>query len=122
MNRKIVLLLSILILLYGCQAPQQQMSMEDHAMMMKSEETAAKINFEINPKNPQPNEEVEISVLVYDDKNNPLLLDVVHEKRLHFLVVSEDLEVYQHLHSENEEEESKNGMFYLKTSFPKEGK
>jgi len=117
--KKIILI--FLFLLVAC-TPQQEMQMDHGDSKMMTEKIEAQISIEINPKDIKPNEEAELIVSIKDSEGNPLSLDTVHEKKLHFLVVSEDLEIYQHIHSENELEESKNGMFYLKTSFPQAGK
>ena len=52
------------------------------------------------------------------DENSPVILDEIHERKAHLIFVSEDLEYFNHIHPEVEQ----NGKYSVETSLPFGGK
>jgi rRNA maturation protein Nop10 len=79
-----------------------------------------KMKFTTNPATISPNEEVTLSMIPkLKDKDKELVaLDVEHEKKIHLIVVSDDLSYFDHIHPEI----NADGSYTVKHKFPTGGK
>ncbi len=59
-----------------------------------------KMQFTTNPATVNPNEEVTLSMIpkLKDNDKEQVALDVEHEKKIHLIVVSDDLSYFDHIH------------------------
>lgn len=68
--------------------------------------------------NIQPNQVVNLDILIQDLQGNTVSqFDIFQEELMHLIVVSDDLQFYNHIHPEY----NKNGKFSIATQFPKPG-
>lgn len=79
-----------------------------------------KIQFTTIPETVNPNKEVTLSLIpkLKDNDNEQVPLDVEHEKKIHLIVVSDDLSYFAHLHPEM----NADGAYLVKHTFPAGGK
>lgn len=67
----------------------------------------------------KPSEEGEIQITIQDHSGKPVPdFEINHEKKMHLLVVKEDLSYFAHVHPDYKG----NGHFSVKTKFPENGK
>lgn len=74
-----------------------------------------------NPANPLLDNPFSIDYLMKDAEGLPITADrlsVTHEKLMHLILVSQDLQTFQHLHPVDEG----NGLYDVQTSIPKQSK
>ncbi|MEJ7625226.1 MAG: heavy metal-binding domain-containing protein [Ferruginibacter sp.] len=78
------------------------------------------MQFASNPVTIEPNKEVTLSVTPKkkDADAEQVALDVEHEKKIHFILVSDDLSWFDHIHPEY----TSDGSYTVKTKFPAAGK
>ncbi|MBM7634021.1 hypothetical protein [Geomicrobium sediminis] len=81
---------------------QEDDHMNDHQHQGVESEIQTEVTYD--------NERIQIDLM--DDEGNAPELEVTHEKEMHLIVVSEDLETFIHHHPEKESE----GTFYVDTS------
>jgi hypothetical protein len=76
--------------------------------------------FSSTPATVEPNKEVTLSFTpkVKENESEQVALDVEHEKKIHLIVVSEDLSWFDHIHPEY----NADGSYTVKTKFPAGGK
>ena len=76
--------------------------------------------FTATPSSPKANEEVTLSMTPKkkDNDKEPVALDVEHTKKIHLIVVSEDLSWFNHIHPEL----NADGSYSVKEKFPFAGK
>lgn len=76
--------------------------------------------FTATPLSPKANEEVTLSMTPKkkDNDKEPVALDVEHTKKIHLIVVSEDLSWFNHIHPEL----NADGSYSVKEKFPFAGK
>lgn len=79
-----------------------------------------KMQFTTNPATVNPNEEVTLSMIpkLKDNDKEQVALDVEHEKKIHLIVVSDDLSYFDHIHPEI----NADGNYIVKHKFPFGGK
>lgn len=78
------------------------------------------MKFSSDPGVIQPNKEVTLSVTPKkkDADAEQVALDIEHEKKIHFIIVSDDLSWFEHIHPEY----NVDGSYNVKTTFPAPGK
>ena len=78
------------------------------------------MKFTATPASPKANEEVTLSMTPKkkDNDKEPVALDVEHTKKIHLIVVSEDLSWFNHIHPEL----NADGSYSVKEKFPFAGK
>lgn len=79
-----------------------------------------KMEFTTTPETVNPNQEVTLSLIpkLKDNDKEQVPLDVEHEKKIHLIVVSDDLSYFNHIHPEM----NADGAYLVKTKFPTGGK
>lgn len=85
-----------------------------------SDMTAADVSLEwrFSPEKPEPGEETNIELFLYDSAGKPIeKYDVNHEKLMHLIIVSEDMTEFMHIHPEY----AGKGKFEAAASFAKSG-
>lgn len=65
-----------------------------------------KVHWSWNPSRILPNEDVEI-VLDFKKGNDVVTLDVIHEKEIHLLMISKNLQHFEHIHPEKKHDSYK---------------
>lgn len=77
------------------------------------------MQFASNPNTIEPNKEVTLSVTPKkkDADGEQVALDVEHEKKIHFILVSDDLSWFDHIHPEY----TSDGSYKVNTKFPAPG-
>lgn len=89
----------------GEEAPSEGMGMMHHSLQdMSPWEVQRRYRFRLvsEPEQPVAGEKTRLTLYIADAAGNPLeTLMVYHERLVHFLVVSRNLEEFQHLHSED---------------------
>lgn len=78
------------------------------------------MQFTYNPTSPKPGEEVTLSMTpkIKDKPTEQVPLDVEHTKKIHLIVVSDDLSWFDHIHPEL----NADGSYTVKEKFPAPGK
>jgi rRNA maturation protein Nop10 len=78
------------------------------------------MQFTSNPASPKPGEEVTLSMTpkIKDKPTEQVPLDVEHTKKIHLIVVSDDLSWFDHIHPEL----NADGSYTVKEKFPTPGK
>lgn len=78
------------------------------------------MQFSSSPANAKPNEVVTLSMTpkLKDNANEPVPLDVEHTKKIHLIVVNEDLSWFDHIHPEL----NADGSYTVQEKFPTPGK
>ena len=78
------------------------------------------MQFASNPATIEPNKQVSLSVTPKkkDADTEQVALDVEHEKKIHFILVSDDLSWFDHIHPEY----TADGSYKVDTKFPAPGK
>lgn len=79
-----------------------------------------KMHFTTIPATVNPNQEVTLSLIpkLKDNDKEQVALDVEHEKKIHLIVVSDDLSYFDHIHPQM----NADGAYLVKTKFPAGGK
>ena len=79
-----------------------------------------KMQFTTNPATVNANQEVTLSMIpkLKDNDKEQVALDVEHEKKIHLIVVSDDLSYFDHIHPEI----NADGSYVVKHKFPFGGK
>ena len=79
-----------------------------------------KMQFTTIPETVNPNQEVNLSLIpkLKDNDKEPVPLDMEHEKKIHLIVVRDDLSYFNHIHPEM----NADGAYLVKTKFPAGGK
>ncbi|MGE6257391.1 hypothetical protein ACQKCU_05670 [Heyndrickxia sporothermodurans] len=120
MKRLIIFCIFCSMFMTACGAARVPMSaMKQHDMgSMKPVTGEATLSDWKEPKTPQANEDIPISIII-KDKNNKLIkeFETVNEKKLHLVIVSKDLSYFSHIHPTLKD----NGEFEIMTKFPKGG-
>jgi hypothetical protein len=82
-------------------------------------EAGVEIQARVEPASPAPGEPTELAYWVSDTESGEVIseLPVDHERQMHLIAVSRDLEQFQHVHPEP----SASGDFAVTTEFPTEG-
>jgi hypothetical protein len=82
-------------------------------------EAGVEIQARVEPASPAPGEPTELAYWVSDTESGEAIseLPVDHERQMHLIAVSRDLEQFQHVHPEP----SASGDFAVTTEFPTEG-
>jgi hypothetical protein len=77
------------------------------------------LKMESEPKAPRPNEKVRLRFSVYNPKSGEKVRQfaIMHEKLYHLFVVSQDLDEFQHIHPDIEQD----GSFVIDTVLPRPG-
>ncbi|XVJ65056.1 MAG: hypothetical protein HEQ40_02345 [Lacibacter sp.] len=78
------------------------------------------MQFTYNPASPKPGEEVTLSMTpkIKDKPTEQVPLDVEHTKKIHLIVVNDDLSWFDHIHPEL----NADGSYTVKEKFPTSGK
>lgn len=79
-----------------------------------------KMQFATNPATVNPNQEVTLSLIpkLQDNDKEQVALDIEHEKKIHLIVVSDDLSYFDHIHPEI----NSDGAYIVQHKFPAGGK
>ncbi len=81
--------------------------------------TGCKMQLNVDNKNPSPGSVVNFRFTPVSQPGNKIaLLDNLHEKKIHLIIVSEDLSYFDHLHLDKDSA----GSYNIATSFPAGGK
>lgn len=121
--------LAVSLILAGCGAAQDHEKMDhgnheqqeqDHAQHQQKTENKQQVHVAWNfDSQPTAGQSQNLAIQVTDHSENPIKdFDINHEKKMHLIVVSEDLQHFDHLHPDFEG----NGKFTVKTKFPWGGK
>lgn len=87
--------------------------------ILKTEAGTFTVDFKTNPQTAKANEPTEFAFTVKNSKGETVKdLSIVHEKPMHLLVVSEDLNEFYHLHPEA----NADGVYKVSHTFPNGGK
>ncbi|KRF11077.1 hypothetical protein [Paenibacillus sp. Soil787] len=94
----------------------------DHSGMAKEAASTQAGNvqalFKLAGDKTMPNQDTTISIKIQDKDGKPIdKFDTVHEKQMHFIVVSKDLSFFNHIHPDYKG----NGEFTVTTQFPTAG-
>jgi len=78
-----------------------------------------KMDFALSPEKPEPGKSAKLTLtpVLRADGSVVKELDVVHEKKIHFFLVSQDLSWFRHLHPDGDEK----GSYSLEVVFPEAG-
>lgn len=78
------------------------------------------MEFAVNPATVNPNQEVTLSLTprIKGNEKEQVPLDIEHEKKIHLIVVSDDLSYFDHIHPEF----NADGSYKVPTKFPAGGK
>ena len=94
-------------------------------MKLEHNDNAGAVNnvsmqFSTNPATVNPNEEVTLSMTpkMKDNANEQVALDVEHTKKIHLIIVNDDLSWFDHIHPEY----NADGSYSVKEKFPTSGK
>jgi hypothetical protein len=105
------------LFLNGCQSPSNEANHADHAENTKQAEIDMSaedfaVEFKAAPDQPKAEQQVDLSFVVKNSRGGIIKdLQIVHEKPMHLIAVSEDLAEFYHLHPEAQADGS------FKTSF-----
>jgi hypothetical protein len=103
-------------------AAQGDMAGMDHSGMAKEAGTTQAGNvqaqFKLSSDKTMPNQDTTITIKIQDKDGKPIdKFDTVHEKQMHFIIVSKDLSFFNHIHPDYKG----NGEFTVTTQFPTAG-
>ena len=74
--------------------------------------------FKLSSNKIMPNQDTTITINIKDKNGKPIdKFDIVHEKQMHFIIVSKDLSFFNHIHPDYKG----NGEFTVTTQFPTAG-
>lgn len=78
------------------------------------------MEFSVNPSTVNPNQEVTLSLTprIKGNEKEQVALDIEHEKKIHLILVSDDLSWFDHIHPEY----NADGSYRVNTKFPAGGK
>lgn len=78
-----------------------------------------RMDFRMEPAQPEMNKPVKLvfTPRLVGQENQPVALDVVHEKKLHLIITSSDLRVFDHIHPEYQAD----GSYVVEHRFPEGG-
>lgn len=102
----------------GDECPKCGMKLEHNDNAGAASNVAMK--FTTNPATVKPNEDVLLSMIpkLKDNDKEQVALDIEHEKKIHLIVVSDDLSYFDHIHPEI----GADGSYTVKHKFPAAGK
>ncbi|MEK6303955.1 MAG: heavy metal-binding domain-containing protein [Acidobacteriota bacterium] len=77
------------------------------------------LKMEVSPAAPKPNEKMKLKFRILNPKTGVLVKDfgLLHEKKLHLFIISQDLTQFQHIHPAY----NNDGSFAIETSLPLRG-
>lgn len=125
MNRKTLLIIIVVLLIGGVYFITKDKTMQkDHnGMNMSKEQTTSgtyKLQLLSSTNNLKPNEETTIKYKIVDDKSDVLKkFEFDHTKLMHFIVIRKDLQDFQHLHPDFNQN---TGVFTIPVTFSDAGK
>jgi hypothetical protein len=103
------------------QAPSESAGMNHSNMAKEAGSTQAgnvQAQFKLSGDKAMPNQDTTISIKIQDKNGNPIdKFDTVHEKQMHFIIVSKDLSFFNHIHPDYKGK----GEFTVTTQFPTAG-
>ncbi|MFK7696558.1 hypothetical protein [Paenibacillus sp. HJGM_3] len=83
-----------------------------------AEADKTKAVWKLSSETPQAKSDTKVSIAIQDDKGAAVeKFDISHEKKMHLIVVSDDLSYFNHIHPEYKEK----GRFEIDTQFPAPG-
>ena len=103
-----------------CGMALEPMKMDEHAGMEHSDAAGAyHMTFALQPAKAVMGKAVTLKFtpVKVGQESTPVPLDVVHEKKLHLIIVNSDLSIFDHIHPEFQED----GSYTLPYSFPAGG-
>jgi hypothetical protein len=116
-NFLFIAFLAFVLFAIGCGTPSSETNHANHAQNTKQTEIDMSaedfnVEFKASPDQPKTEEQVDLSFVVKNSRGGVIKdLQIVHEKPMHLIVVSEDLAEFYHLHPESQADGS------FKTSF-----
>lgn len=115
----------LLYFIFGYYLPNRFLTMP-HRDAMDNQGKNFMAEFTTNPEKPAVNQSTLLTLTLKDDMGQPLTgLQIEHERLLHFILVSEDLTQFMHVHAEDygpiTEEMRKTGTYAIDVVFPKAG-
>jgi major membrane immunogen (membrane-anchored lipoprotein) len=105
----------------GTPTPSESAGMNHSGMAQEAGSTQAgnvQAQFKLSGDKTMPNQDTTISIKIQDKDGKPIdKFDTVHEKQMHFIIVSKDLSFFNHIHPDYKG----NGEFTVTTQFPTAG-
>ncbi|SEC05850.1 hypothetical protein [Paenibacillus sp. GP183] len=102
-------------------SPSASAGMDHSGMAQQASSTQAgnvQAQFKLSGDMAMPNQDTTISIKIQDKDGKPIdKFDTVHEKQMHFIIVSKDLSFFNHIHPDYKG----NGEFTVTTQFPTAG-
>ena len=103
-------------------AAQGDIAAMDHSSMANeagsNQAGNVKAQFKLSSNKITPNQDTTITINIKDKTGKPIdKFDTVHEKQMHFIIVSKDLSFFNHIHPDYKG----NGVFTVTTQFPTAG-
>ena len=104
----------------GDTCPKCGMKLEHNDNAGAANTTSYFMDFTTNPKEVAPNQEVTLSMIpkMKGKETEQVPLQEEHTKKIHLIVVSDDLSYFDHIHPEY----TSDGSYQVKTKFPSSGK
>ena len=119
--KRVWIILGLLLLLAGCQS-EEGAHLQEHA---GAKDADVSISLETIPEQPLAGEETTLAITVNDRKGGAALLIPGHERILHAAIVSEDLDIFGHVHPEDSGvvtgEMRESGRYTVRLTFPRAG-
>ncbi len=116
---KICFFAIIAFLSVSCQKAAEQKTANEPPKTQSSDTPAVKVEIKTEPEFIEAGKEVEISLTIKNNKDEVIKdLAITHEKPMHLIAVSQDLEEFYHLHPEP----AADGSYKIKHTFPAGGR
>lgn len=118
--KKILILLIGICFFIGCktETPKNENVKIEPLSETKNNQLVT-VDYSMNPGNVKANEPVELTFTVRNGAGETIKeMEIVHEKLIHLLVVSEDLQEFYHIHPEQQQAD---GSFKVSFTFPNGG-
>lgn len=112
--------LALVFILSGCETPSGETNHANHAQNARQAEIDMSaedftVDFKSSPAQAKAEEQVDLSFIVKNSRGETVKdLQIVHEKPMHLIVVSEDLAEFYHLHPEAQADGSYKTSFAFK--------
>ncbi len=123
--RKIIVtswMILTVILFAGCNSMPAMDHSEHQQHQMSNHQEKTDSNVQTNWKIPatvKPNVPTSVNIQINDTSGKPISnFDINHEKKMHLIVVSKDLSIFQHVHPNYKGK----GLFQVQVTFPTAGK
>ena len=117
-----LLAVTFVFLFVGCQTQTTEMNSANESVksqtILKTDAGKLTVDFKTNPAETRAGEDTELLFTVKNGKGETVKdLQIVHEKPMHLLMVSDDLDEFYHLHPEVQSD----GVYKASFAFPNGG-